>query len=140
MLATCEISRNSSISIALDLSLPHAALENSARRYEKALDAARSRLVTNTEALRRLNAKLRQAEPQLVDLGGLPNREWYRHLLYAPDFYTGYSVKTIPGVRESIEQSHYAEADGEVVRVARALMRLVALVDSASGDLEKLGR
>jgi len=116
------------------------ALEGSARRYEKALDAARRRLVTNTEALRGLNAKLRQAEPQLVDLAGLPNRQWYRHLLYAPGFYTGYSVKTIPGVRESIEQGHYAEADGEVVRVARALMRLVALVDSASAELEKLNR
>jgi N-acetylated-alpha-linked acidic dipeptidase len=87
-----------------------------------------------------LNARLRQAEAQLIDAAGLPNREWYRHLLYAPGFYTGYSVKTVPGVRENIEQAHYAEAEGEVVRVARALTRLTTLVDSASADLEGLAR
>ena len=46
----------------------------------------------------------------------------------------------MPGVRETIEQRRYADVDGEVVRVSRALMRLVALVDSAAADLEKLGR
>ena len=76
----------------------------------------------------------------MTDAAGLPNRPWYRHLLYAPGLYTGYSVKTMPGVRETIEQRRYADVDGEVVRVSRALMRLVALVDSASDDLEKLGR
>ncbi len=116
------------------------ALVDSARHYEKALAAATPRLAGNTGALRALNRQLRQAEPQLVDTAGLPNREWYRHLLYAPGFYTGYSVKTVPGVRENIEQGHYTDAETEVVRVSRALMRLVGLVDSASADLEKLAR
>ncbi len=116
------------------------ALGASASRYERALGAARPRLVGNVAALRALNAKLREAEPQLIDAAGLPNREWYRHLLYAPGFYTGYSVKTVPGVRENIEQGRYAEAEGEVVRVSRAIMRLAALLDSASGDLEKMAQ
>jgi N-acetylated-alpha-linked acidic dipeptidase len=101
-----------------------AALTASARRYEKALAAGRERVALNTAALRMLNAKLRQAEPQLIDAAGLPNRPWYRHLLYAPGLYTGYSVKTIPGVREGIEQAHYAEAESEVVG-SRALTRLL---------------
>jgi len=46
----------------------------------------------------------------------------------------------MPGVRETIEQRRYGDVDGEVVRVSSALMRLVALVDSASDDLEKIGR
>ena len=117
-----------------------AALGDSARRYDRALGASRSSLAGNTGALRALNAKLRQAEIQLIDTGGLPRRSWYRHLLYAPGYYTGYGAKTIPGVREGIEQGRYDEAEGEVVRVSRALMRLVALVDSASADLEKLGK
>ena len=117
-----------------------AALGDSARRYERALGASRSRLVANAAALRALNAKLRQAEPQLIDAAGLPRRSWYRHLLYAPGFYTGYGAKTVPGVREGIEQGRYDEAEGEIVRVARALMRLVALVDSASDDLDRLER
>jgi len=116
------------------------ALSDSARRYERALAASRARLVANTAALRALNAKLRQAEPQLIDAAGLPRRSWYRHLLYAPGFYTGYGAKTVPGVREGIEQARYEEAESEVVRVSRALMRLVTLIDSASADLETLGR
>jgi N-acetylated-alpha-linked acidic dipeptidase len=116
------------------------ALQASALRYEKALDVARGRLTGTAGALRTLNARLRQAEAQLIDPAGLPAREWYKHLLYAPGLYTGYSVKTIPGVREGIEQGHYEEAEGEIVRVARALTRLCALVDSASTDLETLGK
>ena len=50
-----------------------------------------------------MNARLIQSERQLIDPDGLPRRPWYRHLLYAPGFYTGYGVKTMPGVRESIE-------------------------------------
>jgi N-acetylated-alpha-linked acidic dipeptidase len=61
-------------------------------------------------------------------------------LLYAPGLYTGYSVKTVPSVRESIEQGNYADAEREVARVARAMIRLAALIDSASADLEKLGQ
>ena len=117
-----------------------AALADSARRYERALNASRSKLVANAAALAALNAKLRQAEAQLVDGAGLPRRAWYRHLIYAPGFYTGYGVKTVPGVREGIEQSRYDEAEAEVVRASRALMRLVALIDHASGDLEALAR
>jgi N-acetylated-alpha-linked acidic dipeptidase len=116
-----------------------AALGDSARRYERALGASRLRLPGNITALRALNAKLRQAEIQLTDSGGLPRRSWYRHLVYAPGYYTGYGAKTLPGVREGIEQGRYDEAEGEVVRVSRALMRLVVLVDSASADLERLG-
>jgi N-acetylated-alpha-linked acidic dipeptidase len=116
------------------------ALGDSARRYERALEASRPRLAANPAALRALNVKLRQAEPQLIDAAGLPRRSWYRHLLYAPGFYAGYGAKTIPGVREGIEQGRYDEAEGEVTRVSRALMRLVSLVDSASADLEALGR
>ena len=115
-------------------------LVESAKRYEKAVGASRARLSDSVEALRSLNARLREAEPQLVDAAGLPNREWYRHLLYAPGFYTGYSVKTVPGVRETIEQGQYSEAEREAARVARALGRFSTLVDSASVDLERLIR
>ncbi len=113
-----------------------AKLTDSARRYDKARTASGG-AAGHEAAWRAVNAKLRQAESQLTDAEGLPNREWYRHLLYAPGFYTGYSVKTIPGVREAIEQAQYAEADREIVRVAAALTRLADLVDAAAMDLEQ---
>ena len=110
----------------------------SARRYQRALDSARARLVDNSGALAALNAKLRQGEQQLVDAAGLPERPWYRHLIYAPGLYTGYGVKTIPGVRESIEQGQYEAAEAEGVRAARAIEGLARLLDSASEGLEQL--
>jgi N-acetylated-alpha-linked acidic dipeptidase len=113
------------------------ALTGAARHFQRALDAARSRVAGNKPALIAVNAKLRRSEQQLTDDKGLPNREWYRHLIYAPGFYTGYGVKTFPGVRENIEQGRYKEAEAEAVRAAAALDRLTALVQSAADDLER---
>jgi len=115
-----------------------AALTEAARRYDKALGAARAKVTANQRALVALNAKLRQAEIQMIDNDGLFRRPWYRHLLYAPGFYTGYGVKTVPGVREGIEDGRYGDAEKEVSRVAAALTRLSSLIDSASSDLENL--
>ena len=89
------------------------ALTRAAERYRKALEAARSKLTP--ESARAVNVRLIQSERQLTDPAGLPRRPWYRHLLYAPGYYTGYAVKTMPGVREAIEEKNYAEADTEIV-------------------------
>jgi N-acetylated-alpha-linked acidic dipeptidase len=113
-----------------------AGLTRAADRYRKALDAARAKMTP--EAARAVNVRLIQSERQLTDTGGLPRRPWYRHLLYAPGFYTGYAVKTMPGVREAIEQKNYAEADAEIVRVAQALVREKTLIEAAAADLEKV--
>ena len=85
-----------------------------------------------------MNARLIQAEAQLIDPAGLPRRPWYRHLLYAPGFYTGYAVKTMPGAREAIEQKAWAEAERETARIAAALDREARLVDAAAADLERV--
>jgi N-acetylated-alpha-linked acidic dipeptidase len=114
------------------------ALTESARRFDKALAAARTKVTANQAALVALNAKLRRAELQLLDNDGLYRRPWYRHLIYAPGYYTGYGAKTVPGVREGIEEGRYGDAEREVTRVSAALTRLTSLVDSASSDLEKL--
>jgi N-acetylated-alpha-linked acidic dipeptidase len=114
------------------------ALADAAARFESALTSAGSRLASRSSAMTRVNAALRQAEGQLVDPAGLPNRSWYRHLLYAPGYYTGYGVKTVPGVREGIEQDKYDEAEKEVARVAAAVRRLTTLLDSVTKDLGSL--
>ena len=90
------------------------------------------------ETARAVNLRLIQSERQLTDAAGLPRRPWYRHLLYAPGYYTGYAVKTMPGVREAIEEKNYSEAEAEIVRVARALEREKVLIEAAAADLEKV--
>ena len=61
-------------------------------------------------------------------------------MLYAPGVYTGYGVKTVPGVREGIEQKRYVEAEQEIVRVAKALEDEAALIESAARELDGAGR
>ena len=113
-------------------------LTRAAERYRKAADGVRSRIAADTA--RAVNARLIQSERQLTDRMGLPKRPWYRHLLYAPGFYTGYAVKTLPGPREAIEQKAYAEAETEILRVAQALERETALLESAALELERAPR
>ena len=110
------------------------ALTQVAERYRKSLEAARPRLTP--DAIHELNRGLIQSERRLIDDGGLPRRPWYRHLLYAPGFYTGYAVKTMPGVREALEQKDYAEAEREIVRVAAALTRETELLDGLTRMLD----
>ena len=82
-----------------------------------------------------INQKLQKSEQQLLDAAGLPARAWYKHLLYAPGFYTGYGVKTIPGVRESIEQGQYPQAETEIARAAAVIIGLATHIDSITSDM-----
>jgi N-acetylated-alpha-linked acidic dipeptidase len=116
------------------------ALDHSAERYAKALKAFHAGSGASGTALRDINDQLIQTERKLTNSAGLPRRPWYQHLIYAPGFYTGYGAKTLPGVREGIEEKHYAEAEKEVVRVAQALQDYAAAIDSAAAALEKASR
>jgi N-acetylated-alpha-linked acidic dipeptidase len=71
-----------------------------------------------------LNKKLYQAEQQLLSPEGLPRRGWYKHTIYAPGFYTGYGVKTLPGIREAIEQRNFTEAQEQITIVAKHINQL----------------
>jgi N-acetylated-alpha-linked acidic dipeptidase len=69
------------------------------------------------------NQSLYQAEQQLLNENGLPRRAWYKHTIYAPGFYTGYGVKTMPGIREAIEQRNWKEAQEQIIVDAKAIER-----------------
>jgi N-acetylated-alpha-linked acidic dipeptidase len=101
-------------------------LNHAASRYEQAY----SRAVTTgrSEVAHSVNQQLLQAERALTSSEGLKNRPWYIHMLYAPGFYTGYGVKTVPGVREAIEQGQWSDADREIARAAAAVEREATLV------------
>ena len=81
-----------------------------------------------------LNEKLYKAEQMLLLKEGLPRRSWYRHSIYAPGFYTGYGVKTLPGIREAIEQRNWKEAQEQIERVAEAIRRFTEYLDSIVKD------
>ncbi|HEY5615146.1 MAG TPA: transferrin receptor-like dimerization domain-containing protein [Bacteroidota bacterium] len=111
-------------------------LNKSSERYT-AVTKKLQHTMLSTAMVKSVNAKLIQTERKLTHPDGLPGRPWFKHLIYAPGFYTGYGVKTIPGVREGIEQKRWAEADSEIVRVSKALQEFAALVNSAAEELEQ---
>lgn len=73
-----------------------------------------------------LNKLLMKTEQQLTSSDGLPRRSWYKHQIYAPGFYTGYGVKTLPGVREAIEQRNWEEAQAQITKLAGTLKNMAA--------------
>lgn len=113
------------------------ALTASAEQYAKAAERHRQKpAAIPASVLAGVNQKLIQSDRALTDSQGLPGRPWFKNLVYAPGFYTGYGVKTIPGVREAIEQKEWKEAEREIVRVAAALTEYAALIKSAAADLD----
>jgi N-acetylated-alpha-linked acidic dipeptidase len=78
-----------------------------------------------------LNGILYKAEQSLLQAKGLPRRPWYKHQVYAPGFYTGYGVKTIPGIREAIEQRNWKEAQENIEIVAATFLAYTAEVTRA---------
>lgn len=71
-----------------------------------------------------LNRLLIEAEHKMTSSEGLPRRPWYKHQIYAPGFYTGYGVKTLPGVREAVEQKNWEEAQEQIGKLAETFTRL----------------
>ncbi|MFL5554532.1 MAG: transferrin receptor-like dimerization domain-containing protein, partial [Gemmatimonadaceae bacterium] len=108
-------------------------LDHAASRYDKAYSRAVAEGRSNIA--KTVNERLIQAERALTSSEGLKNRSWYVHMLYAPGFYTGYGVKTIPGVREAIEQGQWQDADREIARAAAAVEREATLVSGLATTL-----
>ena len=105
-----------------------AKLNKSAARFKKA-SAERSLSKNQQEEL---DAILFKSERALTDPSGLPRRNWFRHQIYAPGFYTGYGVKTLPGIREAIEQRNWKEAAEEIEVVSKTIDGFAAQIDKAS--------
>jgi N-acetylated-alpha-linked acidic dipeptidase len=116
------------------------ALTRAAERYEKALgrvQASGGAALAKPEA-QAVNATLVRTERALTSAAGLPRRPWYRHAVYAPGFYTGYGVKTLPGVREAIEQKNWSEGDAQIEATGKALQAAADVIEHAAEQLEKV--
>jgi N-acetylated-alpha-linked acidic dipeptidase len=101
-------------------------LTAAAAAYDKALDAHAANAAPG------VNTELLMAEHTLTDPEGLPNRPWFQNMIYAPGFYTGYGVKTLPAVRESIEQKEWTLVPTEIARTAAAIEREVDVLNAAT--------
>jgi N-acetylated-alpha-linked acidic dipeptidase len=107
-------------------------LEQSARAFDKEF----ARLSKSNDAgsggeRERVNSAIALLERDLTDSRGLPRREWYQHMIYAPGLHTGYGVKTLPAIREAIEERRWEEANQYIGVVSRAINAYSARMDRA---------
>lgn len=110
-----------------------ASLQNALAEFQKssnALSTALAKGILPADKQDQVNRMLYQAEQKLLTANGLPRRGWYRHSIYAPGFYTGYGVKTLPGIREAIEQRYWKEAQEQIEIDAVVLKNFSAYLDS----------
>ena len=106
-----------------------APLRNALERLERAADAYDSATAGSGVTSEEINRLLYTSERELTRDEGLDGREWYKHHIYAPGFYTGYGVKTLPGVREAIEQRDYDKVGQQVEIAAGVLNRMAERVE-----------
>jgi len=117
----------------------NAKLTQAASELSKAWDHAAAKIaVAPADKLAAINLLLIESERDLTLDPGLPGRPWYRNRIYAPGRYTGYSVKTLPGIREAVEGNKPAEAAEQAQQVAQVLDTLAGHIKEAASLLGKL--
>ena len=103
--------------------LDFSAVQAAAVRFSAAAERAHGAQIAASGDLAKLNLALRQAETGLISEQGLPNRPWYRHTIYAPGEFTGYSAVVIPGVNEAIDAHDLKLATQQLTVLTQALTR-----------------
>lgn len=116
-------------------------LDNSLAQLKSLAEQYQSAYANGTqlsiEKQNQLNDILFRAERSLVSQNGLPRRPWYKHEIYAPGFYTGYGVKTLPAIREAIEQRNWKEAQEGISAVTQTIQQYNTQVQQAVSLLGK---
>jgi N-acetylated-alpha-linked acidic dipeptidase len=107
-------------------------LKTATEEFQKVYDNYKK---LNEAKLQQLNEFLYKAERSLLQEKGLPRRSWYKHQIYAPGLYTGYGVKTLPGIREAIELRNWNEAQENIEIIVQTLQAYTSQVRQATNLL-----
>jgi N-acetylated-alpha-linked acidic dipeptidase len=113
-------------------------LQNAIAHLEKSAALIADQLAAhpNPKQADAINQLMYQAEQKLLSTQGLPRRPWFKHTIYAPGYYTGYGVKTLPGIREAIEQRSWNEAQEQIEIAAKSIQAYAAQIDAAATLLQ----
>ena len=114
------------------VSADFAVLKAAATRFATAGAAVHARQLAPGAESALLNRELRAAENALLDPAGLPHRDWYKHLIYAPGEFTGYAAVVIPGVNEAIDAADATRTQAQIVPLTAALNRASGILESAA--------
>jgi N-acetylated-alpha-linked acidic dipeptidase len=109
-------------------------LSKAAAAYDSVFSAQSGKnMALSKRKLADLNDQLQSVSQALLSKQGLPNRPWYRNMIYAPGYYTGYGVKTLPGVREAVEQRKWKRATKEITLTANVINGYADQIEKAAG-------
>jgi N-acetylated-alpha-linked acidic dipeptidase len=109
-------------------------LQESAQKFDAAMRNQSGKL--NPQAQVALDQALMQTERAMTREAGLPRRPWFKHQIYAPGFYTGYGVKTLPAIREAIEQRNWTEAEQQIKLVSETIISIAEAIDRSTLQLK----
>lgn len=115
-----------------------ASLKQNGQKYDSLLTTAMAKSGGDAARLHALNESLMRTERVLTRPEGLPDREWYKHQIYAPGLYTGYGVKTLPGIREAVDAKKWTLAEKEAQIVDECLTQMNQVVGEAIQQLSGL--
>ena len=120
----------------LDVDLNLDPVREKAREWQRLCESLEKKIQSGLMANQinpNLNAILMQLERDLVEAKGLPGRDWFRHRIYAPGFYTGYASKPLPGVAEPAEDADWNGAKNELNVLLSVLDRVIETTRRANG-------
>jgi len=114
-------------------------LSLASKAYEEELSNWIKRAGSSTpDKLAKVDKSMRKTERTLLTADGLPGREWYRNQIYAPGMLTGYTAKTLPGVREAVEAQQWDEANRQARKLAETFRAAAAQVEEAARLLKQI--
>jgi N-acetylated-alpha-linked acidic dipeptidase len=109
-------------------------LQESAQKFDAAMRNQGGKLSPQAQVA--LDQALMQTERAMTREAGLPRRPWFKHQIYAPGFYTGYGVKTLPAIREAIEQRNWTEAEQQIKLVSETITGIAEAIDRSTSHLK----
>lgn len=113
-------------------------LSLASKAYEEELAIWTKRAGTSApDKLAKVDESMRRTERALLTAEGLPRRDWYRNQVYAPGLLTGYSSKTLPGVREAVESQQWDEANQQARKLAETLRAAAMQVEETTRLLKQ---
>lgn len=75
------------------------------------------------------NDRMANFEKDLLDLeegGGLPNRTQFKHVIFAPQAWSGYQEAFFPGIRDAVDADEWELAQRQVEKISRILKKAAA--------------
>ncbi|TGJ80009.1 hypothetical protein E0Z10_g8753 [Xylaria hypoxylon] len=112
-----------STSDTLDISPLRSALDEFTSRTREIEALEQQAAASKDAALTTLvNHKKRDFQRGFVSQGGLPNREFYKNLIFAPGMDTGYAPTTFPGITESFLAGNISVAAEYVKKTTDAIL------------------